>query len=889
MGQLEVSGLPYWPNRCVWLALWARQKCLTGLMSQLEVSVWNHGRAWNVSDFPYGPAKGPVRHLYLVHKASQCQTGLVGQLELKYSSYTLNSLYRGRPYGYVFWANLAEIHGQVHTCLCLVLARMRSKRPILSIKSAFLSAHMCELVREFQPDWPKNFLAPIYHTQPYLKELRNFTNSDTQRNFYFIMMRTISNWHILLRTITICIETICDSHLDVEERRFTVICITQNFLTTLNYLNINWKKNDDFYVMIIYYRHVCYKASSISFSIHYFHVIMTSKVTSIKSLKHWQPRRGNASCVVVFVCIYYFMVAAGMWLIILSYAWNATFKSLAGGSVGEELERRAAYFHLLAWSIPLVLTITTLALALMEVSADYLSGVCFLVPSLLTRVMLLIIPLIIVAIIAGYFLAQGLRTLIHLKSECSNIISDKANSKILETIVRMVVFTASLFIFLAISIYCHVYYHQNYEDWEKSLRKYIMCSLNISSLSDSAVAGYPGGPAKCVIESRPSMALYKLHLLAFFGLGIAMSSWVWTPNTLDAWRRFLRRVLGINDDHEVHLAKHKVIAQAFAKRHHLNNIGRLSISLHSMHHDPVGLNFDVNSGTSGDMSSAWAKAIPQLMARRGAVAGTAALTIRRNSVDSEYSISRRFSIESGAAGGRGSSRRHSLDSQLSFHVSDVERLAAIHTAARFGSRRKRREWFSLRRGKNKKVTSWDRRGSNTSDDSNLTSNLGSMILPAITLNQETLFANMMKRLNLSSEDPTRSEIGGVSPSASPTKSLNQQTNTPSDEETGAENPAYIESDSMCQTITKYEGDRRKRRKNSYLNSSVALEEGLLHQQTRDMAIQAIWARSSVDMMDVGVQASFPISVTTILTSNKSCQVSTPLLVRASCGKNTRTP
>lgn len=60
---------------------------------------------------------------------------------------------------------------------------------------------------------------------------------------------------------------------------------------------------------------------------------------------------------------------------------------------------------------------------------------------------------------------------------------------------------------------------------------------------------------------------------------------------------------------------------------------------------------------------------------------------------------------------------------MSFHVSDAERLAALHTAARFG-RRKRRDWFSLRRGR--RVNAWDRRGSNTSEDSNL-SNLGSMV------------------------------------------------------------------------------------------------------------------------------------------------------------------
>lgn len=81
-------------------------------------------------------------------------------------------------------------------------------------------------------------------------------------------------------------------------------------------------------------------------------------------------------------------------------------------------------------------------------------------------------------------------------------------------------------------------------------------------------------------------------------------------------------------------------------------------------------------------------------------------------------LSCRFSLESGC--NNRSSRRHSLDSQMSFHVSDAERLAALHTAARFG-RRKRRDWFSLKRGR--RMNAWDRRGSNTSDDSNL----GSMV------------------------------------------------------------------------------------------------------------------------------------------------------------------
>lgn len=48
------------------------------------------------------------------------------------------------------------------------------------------------------------------------------------------------------------------------------------------------------------------------------------------------------------------------------------------------------------------------------------------------------------------------------------------------------------------------------------------------------------------------------------------------------------RVAGVSDEEPLRLARHKVIAQAFAKRHDFNTAGRLSISLHSMHEDPLG-------------------------------------------------------------------------------------------------------------------------------------------------------------------------------------------------------------------------------------------------------------------------------------------------------------
>ena len=87
-----------------------------------------------------------------------------------------------------------------------------------------------------------------------------------------------------------------------------------------------------------------------------------------------------------------------------------------------------------------------------------------------------------------------------------------------------------------------------------------------------------------------------------------------------------------------------MIAKAFAKRNNLNEAGRLSISLYSTHEDPMGMNFDINSCTSEDVSSLFAAAIPHLLNRRNAVAGHNAMAFRRNSIDSEFSISRRCVI-----------------------------------------------------------------------------------------------------------------------------------------------------------------------------------------------------------------------------------------------------
>lgn len=108
------------------------------------------------------------------------------------------------------------------------------------------------------------------------------------------------------------------------------------------------------------------------------------------------------------------------------------------------------------------------------------------------------------------------------------------------------------------------------------------------------------------------------------------------------------------------LQKHKIIAQAFAKRRVFNQGGKISIECQN-HTDPVGLHFELNSAASNELSTTWAANLPRLVNRRGAVPNEAACSVS-SSHSIDYSV-RHVSIES---------RRNSGDSQLSVQIAELK-------------------------------------------------------------------------------------------------------------------------------------------------------------------------------------------------------------------------
>ncbi|XP_036764956.2 protein smoothened isoform X3 [Manis pentadactyla] len=285
------------------------------------------------------------------------------------------------------------------------------------------------------------------------------------------------------------------------------------------------------------------------------------------------------SCVIIFVIVYYALMAGVVWFVVLTYAWHTSFKAL--GTTYQPLSGKTSYFHLLTWSLPFVLTVAILAVA--QVDGDSVSGICFVgYKNYRYRAGFVLAPIGLVLVVGGYFLIRGVMTLFSIKSNHPGLLSEKAASKINETMLRLGIFGFLAFGFVLITFSCHFYDFFNQAEWERSFRDYVLCQANVTI----------GLPTKkpipdCEIKNRPSLLVEKINLFAMFGTGIAMSTWVWTKATLLIWRRTWCRLTGQSDDEPKRIKKSKMIAKAFSKRRELlQNPGQeLSFSMHTVSHD----------------------------------------------------------------------------------------------------------------------------------------------------------------------------------------------------------------------------------------------------------------------------------------------------------------
>ncbi|XP_014371325.2 protein smoothened isoform X2 [Papilio machaon] len=447
------------------------------------------------------------------------------------------------------------------------------------------------------------------------------------------------------------------------------VCLAFNLLTVATFL-IDWRSANKYPALVIFYINVCFAVASMGWLVQF----GVGSRDDIVCSKDGTRRRGepsaeeNLSCVVVFVLVYYFMMAACVWFVIFTYAWHMSFRAL--GKIQDRIDKKAAYFHLVAWSLPLVLTITTMAFG--EVDGSSVTGICFVgYVNHPMRAALLLAPLSVVLILGGYFLLRGVFSLIAVRVSSKDVISARAANKIRQTITRCSLTAALVAVFITVTVACHFYEFRNADSWKDAFMKNIICRLE--ALKESEM--------ECSVGARPSVSVLQLRLLCCFAAGALMASWTWTPAAASAWRRYMARKCGcsVEADGTRRARKDELIARAYRRRGEFAARGRISISLGASRQDPVGLGLDrapIDCHTddkheSGELSSSWAANLPRFVRRRDALVlpahthhSLSSTPDRRNSQDSQISISlRHVSVES---------RRNSLDSQLSVKIAEMK-------------------------------------------------------------------------------------------------------------------------------------------------------------------------------------------------------------------------
>ena len=222
--------------------------------------------------------------------------------------------------------------------------------------------------------------------------------------------------------------------------------------------------------------------------------------------------------------------------------------------VQETLASRSAYFHMAAWSLPLVLTI--LVMATNNVDGSAVSGICYVGYSSRTaRAMFVLVPHTISLLVAAFFTWRCVNLLASLcHGPGSEHLSTAALSKLRSTLTRISVFSVMVAACVFCTLVCHIYRWVNEDSWDAALHKLVLCNLE-KQLS-------PEQSSKCSMDDRPSLGMVQLELLAFCATGVLAASWVCTKESFNTWVIGIRQlVCRLPSQRPVKLRKHEIIAQ----------------------------------------------------------------------------------------------------------------------------------------------------------------------------------------------------------------------------------------------------------------------------------------------------------------------------------------
>uniref|UniRef100_A0A3Q1H811 Uncharacterized protein n=1 Tax=Anabas testudineus TaxID=64144 RepID=A0A3Q1H811_ANATE len=229
-------------------------------------------------------------------------------------------------------------------------------------------------------------------------------------------------------------------------------------------------------------------------------------------------------CTILFMMLYFFSMASSIWWVILALTWFLA----AGMKWGHEaIEANSQYFHLAAWAVPAVKTISILAIGQLE--GDMLSGVCFVSLSNLDPLRgFVLAPLFIYLFIGTSFLLAGFVSLFRIRTIMKH--DGTKTEKLERLMVRIGVFSVLYTVPATIVIACFFYEQAFRPHWERS-----WVSHNCRSLAIPC-------PMQTGPRMTPDFTVYMIKYLMTLIVGITSGFWIWSGKTLHSWHKFYTRL-----------------------------------------------------------------------------------------------------------------------------------------------------------------------------------------------------------------------------------------------------------------------------------------------------------------------------------------------------------
>uniref|UniRef100_A0A3P8Z6K0 Frizzled-6 n=1 Tax=Esox lucius TaxID=8010 RepID=A0A3P8Z6K0_ESOLU len=231
----------------------------------------------------------------------------------------------------------------------------------------------------------------------------------------------------------------------------------------------------------------------------------------------------SKGCTLLFMLLYFFSMAGIVWWVILTITWF-----LAAGPKWscEAIEKKAVWFHSVAWGIPGALTV--MLLALNKVEGDNISGVCFVGLYDLDALRYFVLAPLCIGVVVG--LSLLLAGIVSLNNVRQVIQHDERNQeKLKKFMIRIGVFSGLYLVPLVSLLGCYIYEQSQRSTWENTwindrCQEYsIPCSHKITE------------------SDRPDLSLFLIKYMMTLVVGISAVFWVSSKKTCSEWAFFFNR------------------------------------------------------------------------------------------------------------------------------------------------------------------------------------------------------------------------------------------------------------------------------------------------------------------------------------------------------------